>query len=216
MIKGRGHFSPLRQNCRSSSWISTKTFLTPLVSLDDGSLTLGVSRMDGLTQRPSPLWYRVSVSLEIHSSESGAWNLNDFCKTPVDSQRLNLMFSRMPFRRLIKMTAKSSWKFGDFRIREPREQVSALPWTCWLTVNTWILLQRSCFHKMVLSWNSSIIWIQEGNGVERACLSLDCSNKIPQAETGWGGRWGRDTRRRGVCIPAVDSCWRMAETNTIL
>ena len=83
MIKGRGHFSPLRQNCPSSSWISTRTFLTPQVSLDDGSLTLGVSRMDGLTQRPSPLWFRVSVSLEIHSSESGAWNLNDFLKTPV-------------------------------------------------------------------------------------------------------------------------------------
>ena len=179
MIKSRGHFSPPRQNCPSSSRISTRTFLTPLVSLDDGSLTLGVSRMDGLTQRPLRLWFRVSVSLEIHSSESGAWNLNDFLKTPVDSHRLNLMLGRIPFRLLIKMTAKYSWKFGDFRIRESREQVSALPWTSWVTRNTQILLHRSCFHEMVLSWNSSIIWIQEGSGVEWACLSLDCSNKIP-------------------------------------
>lgn len=216
MIKGRGHFSPLRQTCPSSSWISTRTFLTPQVSLDDGSLTLGVSRMDGLTQRPSPLWFRVSVSLEIHSSESGAWNLNDFLKTPVDSQRLKLMLGRMPFRLLIKMTAKYSWKLGT----SESENLGSKFQFCH-ELAEWQWTHKFCFRGLVFTkWFCPEI--PQLYGYKRAVglseLVLAWAAVIKYHRLRWDGvECGREiSEGEDVCIPMVDSCWRMAETNTIL
>ena len=33
---------------------------------------------------------------------------------------------------------------------------------------------------------------------------------------GWGGRWEGGPQGGDICIPMTDSCWYMAETNTIL
>ena len=33
---------------------------------------------------------------------------------------------------------------------------------------------------------------------------------------GLGGRWEEGLRGRDICVPMADSCWCMAETNTVL